>query len=112
MTLDDLRALGADVDDAMARFMNNEGFYLTLVSKVLSDNKFEKLRDEFDAKDTESAFRTAHDLKGILANLSLTPLLAPVAELTELLRGGGEVNDDQGLLDAMFCQLEKFRAVI
>ena len=112
MTVEDLRTLGADADDGLERCMNNEDFYIKLDTKVLSEDKFEKLKDEFDAKDTENAFKTAHGLKGVLGNMALTPLFVPVSELTELLRGGGEVSDDKGYLDEIFNQLEKFRALL
>lgn len=35
---------------------------------------------------TKKAFDAAHSLKGVLGNLSLTPIYTPVAEITELLR--------------------------
>ena len=112
MTVDELKTLGANVEEGLERCMNNEDFYIKLVTKVLSEDKFEQLKAEFDANETENAFKIAHDLKGVLGNLSLTPLFVPVSELTELLRGGGEVNDDKGLLDETFNQLEKFRALL
>ena len=35
---------------------------------------------------TKKAFDAAHALKGVLGNLSLTPIYTPVAEITELFR--------------------------
>ena len=37
LTIDALRAYGADVDDGLRRCMNNEGFYLKLVEKAAAD---------------------------------------------------------------------------
>ena len=39
-----------------------------------------------EAGDKDAAFEAAHQLKGVLGNLALTPMYEPVAEMTELLR--------------------------
>ena len=86
MTLDDLRAYGADVDEGLGRCMGMEAFYLRLVETIKTDDKFDVLEEELDKGDLDSAFDTAHALKGVLANLALTPIQQPVEEITDLLR--------------------------
>ena len=86
LTIEKLRAWGADVDEAMARCLNNEAFYLRLVDKGLQDPNFDRLKEAIAAGDLDRAFEAAHALKGVLANLALTPVLDPVREITELLR--------------------------
>ena len=86
LTIDKLRGYGADVDEGLARCMNMEDFYITLVVKVLADNRFPLLEQQISDGDLDKAFETAHALKGMYANLSLTPLTKPVSEITELLR--------------------------
>ena len=86
ITVDALRSFGANVDEGLSRCMNNEGFYVRMVRLVLADPNFEKLRRAAYDNDLDAAFEAAHALKGVLANLSLTPVLTPVAELTELFR--------------------------
>lgn len=86
ITIDSLREYGAAVDEGLARCMNNEAFYLKLVGKVLNDAAFATLRTAVEAGDKDAAFEAAHQLKGVLGNLSLTPMYEPVAEMTELLR--------------------------
>lgn len=81
-----LRDWGANVDEALVRCLNNETFYLTLVNKSLQDPSFEKLRTSCESGDLDKAFDAAHALKGVMANLALTPILRPVQEITELLR--------------------------
>ncbi len=39
LTIEKLRAYGADVDEGLARCMNMEDFYIGLVRKALADNK-------------------------------------------------------------------------
>ena len=86
LTIEKLRAWGADVDEAMARCLNNEAFYLRLVDKGLQDPNFDRLKEAIAAGYLDKAFEAAHALKGVLANLALTPVLGPVREITELLR--------------------------
>ena len=86
MTISDLIDFGADTQEGLKRCLNNEGFYLRMVKKMSVDANFQKLYDAMNAGDQDTAFAAAHALKGALGNLALTPIFAPVAELTELLR--------------------------
>ena len=86
LTIDQLRDRGANVEEALERCLNNEAFYLRLVDKALQDSNFDRLKDAVGSGDLDKAFEAAHALKGVLANLALTPLLVPVQEITELLR--------------------------
>ena len=86
LTIEALRGYGANVDEGLARCMGNEQLYLRLVNVVLNDPTFEKLNEAMDSGDLKTAFESAHALKGVLGNLSLTPLYDAVAELTEDLR--------------------------
>ncbi len=81
-----LRAWGADVDEALVRCLNNEAFYMRLVQKAVQDPAFERLPEAVAAGDLDKAFDAAHALKGVMANLALTPICRPVQEITELLR--------------------------
>lgn len=86
LTIDALRSYGANVDEGLRRCMNNEAFYLRLAVMAVEDGNFEKLHAALSGGDLDAAFEAAHALKGALGNLALTPMSAPVAELTELLR--------------------------
>lgn len=57
------------------------------VVKFLGDNSFSSLCEAMEAGKTEDAFRAAHTLKGISANLGLEQLRSSASQLTELLRG-------------------------
>ena len=84
--LEDLRAFGADVDEGLKRCVNNEDFYLKMVKKAADDTSVEDLDQAINGKDLDQAFEIAHALKGVFANLALTPLCEPVSEAVELLR--------------------------
>ena len=86
LTVDGLKAWGADTAQGISRCMGNEGFYLGLVPKVLEDKNFDNLTAAIGAHDLDAAFAAAHGLKGMLGNLALTPIYEPVVEITELLR--------------------------
>ena len=86
LSIDALRAWGANVDEALVRCLNNESFYLTLVQKAIKDPTFDRLPEAVAAGDLDKAFEAAHALKGVMANLALTPICKPVQEITELLR--------------------------
>ena len=86
LSIETMRNWGADVDEALVRCLNNENFYLMLVQKAVQDANFDRLPEAVTAGDLEKAFEAAHALKGVMANLALTPLTVPVSEITELLR--------------------------
>ena len=86
MTLDDLIAYGANVDEGLTRCLNNEEFYLRLVESVKAEAGFNKLEQAVSEGRLHDGFEAAHALKGVLGNLAITPLLEPVTEITELLR--------------------------
>ncbi len=84
--LEELRAFGANVEEGLGRCVNNEDFYLKMVTKSVADESVEDLEKAINDKDLDQAFEIAHALKGVFANLALTPLTDPVSEMVELLR--------------------------
>lgn len=92
LTIDQLREIGVQPEDGMKRCMDDENFYLTLVKMVPGDAGFQNLEIALGEQDLDAAFEAAHALKGVLGNLSLTPLYEPVQEITELLRSRTEMD--------------------
>ena len=92
LTVEKLKEYGADTDDGLSRCMSNEALYLRLVSTVPDQADFDKMKDFIAGGDLKSAFESAHALKGVLGNLSLTPLYEKVCEITELLRARTETD--------------------
>lgn len=86
ITIDSLRAYGANVDEGLARCLNKEDFYLKMVNLGLKDERFDKLSEIFEKNDLDAAFEAVHALKGVIGNLALTPLYEPIEKITELLR--------------------------
>ncbi|MBR4344509.1 MAG: Hpt domain-containing protein [Lachnospiraceae bacterium] len=110
ITIDSLKKYGADVNDGLTRCMNNESFYLMLVGKVLADKRLEQLEEQLGNKDYNGAFESAHALKGMYSNLSLTPLTKPISEMTELLRNRTDT-DYSELLKETKTQFETLKAL-
>ena len=87
LTIDSLKAYGANTDDGLKRCMYNEAFYLRVVDMALADKNFDALEAAVKSEDAHAAFEAAHALKGSIGNVALTPLYEPICELTEFLRG-------------------------
>lgn len=85
---DKLRAMGADIDGALNRLINNEELYATCFGYFMDDPAFASLGAALDAKDYAAAFEAAHSLKGVAGNLGLTRLYDLSGQLTEPLRHG------------------------
>lgn len=110
ITLETLKEYGADTDEALARCMNNADFYVMLVKKSLDDANYDRLKEAVAAGNYEEGFSAAHALKGVVTNLSLTPLSDPIIEITEALRAG-EDRDYSSLLARIDDQLARLKAL-
>lgn len=106
LTLDTLREFGADVDEGLERCMGDEEFYLELIPDALTESYYTSIENLINEKDLSQAFEVAHSLKGIVANLSLTPIHTPVSEITEGLRNGEDI-DYSPLIAEMWKQRNK-----
>jgi len=82
--------IGSDFDKVLER-MGSEALVKRFAIKFLEDKSFEELTESLKEKDGECAFRAAHTLKGVCANLGLDRLYEADSELTEKLRGREEL---------------------
>jgi len=86
ITIGKLNQLGCDTSEGLSRCLGDETFYLSLIPMALENSKYEALESFIDKGELKEAFDVAHALKGVLSNLSLTPLYEIISELTEQLR--------------------------
>ena len=77
---------GGDYAATMARFMNNETMYLKFLNMFFKDENLDKLSEAIKNNDLDSAFEAAHTLKGVVANMGLTPMYNAVNTMVEPLR--------------------------
>ena len=92
MTMESLRAFGANVDEGLERCMGMEDFYVEMIELGLADERFTDLGPLLENKDFDGAFETVHALKGVIGNLALTPLYETICEITEHLRAKEDVD--------------------
>lgn len=107
----ELKELGADTNEALARFMNNSDLYVRMLGKFPAAVKDANVPAHFAEKDYEAAVSTAHTLKGVTGNLSLTPLFKAYTEIVALLRAGDN-STAEILLNEILPVQEKFIACI
>lgn len=80
-------ALGGDYDDVIGR-MRSERLVQKFVLKFVDDATYALLVSSLDSGNTGEAFRAAHTIKGMCANLSFNALTKSASDLTEALRAG------------------------
>lgn len=109
--IETLRKAGCDVDGALDRCLQDEEFYLSLLSQSVEDEAFDKLGNCLKEHKVQEAFDCAHTLKGIMSNMGLTPVYNIVVKIVEPLRKG----DDTGLepvFDELMVEIDKFRVLL
>ena len=111
LSLDALRAFGANVDEGLNRCMKKEDFYFRLIKIAVNDKSFDNLKAALDGGDFKAAFEAAHALKGVMGNLALTPIYEPAAELTDLLRPQKPVEYKE-LLGKIISKTDELKAII
>lgn len=89
--------MGADYEDVLGRLMM-EKLVRKFLYKFADAGDMEELKTSLAAGDYETAFRMAHNLKGVCANLSITRLGASSSELCEELRGGSYTDKVEPLM--------------
>lgn len=97
ITIDKLNDFGANTAEGLNRCFGNETLYLKLVGMIPGEKNFDVLFSSVESREYKKAFEAAHALKGVLGNLSLTPLYESIVEITELLRNSSDV-DYSGLI--------------
>lgn len=98
---------GADVEGTLHRFMGNEALFLKFLLKFKDDTNYAGLTESLEQENYEEAFKYAHTLKGVSANLGLNPICEPVSALTELLRGKTASEVDKGQVAEKKATLEE-----
>lgn len=78
-------SFGGSYNDVMGRLLTEERVKKFLLM-FLKDTSFNDLKTAMENEDYSSAFRAAHTLKGICANLGIAKLGEISSEITEALR--------------------------
>lgn len=105
MTIEELKEFGVNTDEGLSRCLNNEEFYFRMIRLAASDAGFSRLKEAVEQNDLTTGFEAAHALKGVMGNLSITPLYVPLSRMTELLREKKEM-DYSGYLEEIGRKME------
>ena len=81
-------AVGGNCAEVVHRLGGDAGMVKMFLLKFKSDKTFEGLKTALSENNCADAFRSAHTLKGICANLGLENLFNEAFAITEMLRGG------------------------
>lgn len=98
---------GADVDNTVRRFMGNEAMYEKFLKKFADNCNYAGLAESIAAEDYEEAFKCAHTLKGVSANLGLDPIYKASSDLTEEVRGKQKEEVNRERVQEIWRELEK-----
>lgn len=103
LTIQDLQDYGVNTKEGLARCMNMEAFYLKMINKGLKNEAFDKLEKLLAEGNKEEAFEQAHAIKGVAANLAITPIYAKITVISDSLKADikaestGSPNDKKDL---------------
>lgn len=87
--MEELKALGADVEEGLERVMGDRDLYDMMLGMFLGSVKeYAVSPEDFEAGDLDELIKKVHTLKGITGNLALTPLFNGYTEILGLLRAG------------------------
>jgi len=90
-----LRQEGCDVNSALTICMDMEDFYVKMLKMLAGDKQMERLCLAVKNRDPREVFEASHALKGMFANLGLTPLTEQNTLLVEESRHGGLADVDK-----------------
>lgn len=92
-------ALGGNYEDVLRR-LTSERLVKKFAVKFLDDKSYELLETSLNENNTDEAFRAAHTIKGVCANLGFNKLLHSSEAVTEALRAG-ELDKAKDLFPAL-----------
>ncbi|MGN1111208.1 MAG: Hpt domain-containing protein [Oscillospiraceae bacterium] len=104
--LEELKGLNVNTEEALVRFMNNASLYERMLLKLPKNIEALEVLSHIDSGDYNTAVTNAHTIKGVVGNLSLTPLYTAYTEIVNLLRADKPQEARQILVDALPVQEE------
>ncbi len=109
--IEKLNNYGCNTKEGLERCLNKEDFYIKLLKMSVAENKVYELKDALAIKDYDKAFAISHTLKGVYANLAITPLYNLFYTLTEDLRIRKDI-DYTNQIDEIINKFEEVKKII
>lgn len=69
-----LERLGCQPQQALERFMGNEGLFVSFLNRLPEHLGLEQIRQSLEREDEDAFYMGVHNVKGMAGNLGLTPL--------------------------------------
>ncbi len=98
---------GADVENTVKRFMGNEAMYEKFLKKFVDNSNYTGLEENISSGNYGEAFKCAHTLKGVSANLGLDPIFEAASELTEEFRGKADEEVNRERVQEIWQKLQR-----
>lgn len=105
------KEIDGDYDELIGR-LGSDKIVNTLLKLFVSDANFQGLGKSMEEKDYTGAFRAAHGLKGLCANLSIKNLGDLISKLTECLRDEADIKGAEELLPLVSAEYDRILTVI
>ncbi len=102
---------GVDVASAMDRFLGNEKLLIKFLGKFPKDGSYALFKSAMEEKRYDDAFKAAHTLKGLSANLSLTGMFEVISSEVEFLRGS-MYEEAEKMLPEVVQEYEKVKEIL
>ena len=83
-----------NAEEGVGRLKGNKVIYKTLLKSYQKNTYWEQLKNDIESGDLVAAERTAHTIKGMAGNLSLTELFNIATVLDEQLKGGVDYREN------------------
>lgn len=83
-----MKSSGIDYDTAIDRFGGNDAMFEKFVRRYADNTHYQELLDALNENNSESAYKAAHSLKGVVGNLSFSTYYEVITPLTQFLREG------------------------
>lgn len=104
-----LAAYGVDWQTVGERFGGDAGFYLKCVRMFTRDGSYDLLEKSLDGGDMDTAFRAAHTIKGMAANMGFTGVLDAACAIVEPLRAHQTDIDYAVLVAGLGAQMRRIK---
>ena len=98
-----------DADAALGRLGGNRKLLDTLLKKFARETYLDQLKNEIAAQDFGAAAKTAHTIKGVSSNLSMTGLYNLIVVLEQQLKNDGY--EEETLKDTEAVYTETLSAI-
>lgn len=100
-TIEELKEYGANTEEGLSRCMNMEAFYIRMVQSFVDTFSETDIQNAVLEGDLFRIFELVHSVKGVAANLSLTPIEQPTVVISDQLRKWSKPEDREAIASGM-----------